>query len=188
LCAVSGLVPTFCMDFKNNHFELFELPETFGIDTAKLESAYKDIQHQVHPDRFASRGEAEKRLSMQWATLANEAYRTLKSPLPRALYLLKLRGIDAMDHTNTAMPPAFLMQQMEWREMLADARAAKSMETLDRLMKDMRGEVKQLEAELALLLDETKDYEAAAVSARKLRFLHKLIEEIGDAQEELELA
>jgi molecular chaperone HscB len=69
------------MDFKQNHFELFGLPVSFHIDSAKLESAFREIQNQVHPDRFANKGDAEKRLSMQWATHANEAYQTLKKPL-----------------------------------------------------------------------------------------------------------
>ena len=56
--------------------------------------AYRDIQGQVHPDRFAHAGEAERRLSMQWATHANEAYQTLKNPLERAQYLLQLAGHD----------------------------------------------------------------------------------------------
>jgi molecular chaperone HscB len=176
------------MDFKQNHFELFGLPVTFRIESARLESAYREIQNQVHPDRFANSGDAEKRLSMQWATYANEAYQTLKSSLPRARYLLQMKGIDALSETNTAMPSAFLMQQIEWREALADARASRDRDSLDGQMRDICNEMKRLELELASLLDDAKDNDTAAVSVRKLKFLHKLIEEIGDAQEELELA
>lgn len=176
------------MDFKQTHFELFGLEPVFRIDAARLEKAYREIQNQVHPDRFASRGDAEKRLSMQWATLANEAYHTLKTPLSRANYLLHLQGLDALAATNTAMPAAFLMQQMEWRETLGEARASRNLETLDHLRRDLRYEMKRLETELASQIDDAKDYEAAAVSVRKLKFLQKLMQEIGDVQEELELA
>jgi molecular chaperone HscB len=176
------------MDFKQNHFELFGLEPMFRIDSARLEKAYREIQNQVHPDRFASSGDAEKRLSMQWATRTNEAYQVLKLSLTRANYLLHLQGIDALVATNTSMPSAFLMQQMDWREALADARSARDMDALAQLMKDMRGETKRLEIELASQIDDAKDFEAAAVSVRKLKFLQKLMQEIGDAQEELELA
>lgn len=176
------------MDFKQNHFELFGLPPVFRIDAGRLESAYREIQNQVHPDRFASGGEAEKRLSMQWATRVNEAYQTLRSTLNRARYLLQLQGIEALGDTNTAMPPAFLMQQMEWREAIAEGRAGRNLTVLDALMGGMRAEIKQVEIELASQIDDARDYDAAAVSVRKLKFLHKLIEEIGDAQEELEPA
>jgi molecular chaperone HscB len=176
------------MDFKQNHFELFGLEPAFRIDDAGLEKAYREIQNQVHPDRFASKGQAEKRLSMQWAMQANEAYQTLRLPLTRADYFLHLQGIDALAATNTSIPPAFLMQQMEWREALASARSSRNMGTLDELMRDLRSEVTRLENEMALQIDDVKDFEAAAVSVRKLKFLQRLTEEIGDAREELELA
>lgn len=174
------------MDFNQNHFELFGLTPAFRIDPGKLEAAYREIQNQVHPDRFASGGDAEKRLSMQWSTRINEAYQTLKSALPRSRYLLQLQGIDAL--AETAMPPAFLVQQMDWHEAIAESRASRRMDSLDDLMKVMRTEAKRVESELASQLDDARDYAGAAVSVRKLKFLHKLIEEIGDAQEELEPA
>jgi molecular chaperone HscB len=80
------------------------------------------------------------------------------------------------------------MQQMDWREALAGARSARNMDALEQMMKDMRGEARRLEIELASQIDDAKDFDAAAVSVRKLKFLQKLMQEIGDAQEELELA
>jgi DnaJ-domain-containing protein 1 len=80
----------------------------------------------VHPDKFVNATDAEKRVAMQWATRANEAYQTLKSPQKRAHYLCELNGVDLQTESNTAMPMAFLMQQMEWREALGDARAGRT--------------------------------------------------------------
>ena len=102
-------------DFSRNHFELLGLPVAFALDPARLESGYRELQGAVHPDRFAAASDAERRIAMQWATHANEAYRTLRDPLERARYLLRLRGFDTEEETNTSMPPDFLMQQMEWR-------------------------------------------------------------------------
>src|ERR1044072_9309025 len=113
-----------------SHFELFGLPIAFGLDQEALEKAYRDIQSQVHPDRFAHAGDAERRASLQWTTRVNEAYRTLKSPVQRGKHLLVLQGVDVAFETNTAMPTEFLMQQMELREKLEEAKDAKALDEL----------------------------------------------------------
>src|SRR2546427_1707938 len=100
----------------SNHFELFGLEPVFALNADSLDSAYRDIQAKVHPDRFAHAGDAERRASLQWTTRVNEAYRTLKDPLQRARHLLELRGVDVAFETNTAMPADFLVQQMALRE------------------------------------------------------------------------
>jgi molecular chaperone HscB len=117
----------------DSHFDLFDLPAQFALDAAVLDHAYRTVQAQVHPDRFAAAGDAQKRIAMQWATRTNEAYQTLRDPLKRATYLLSLRGIDVGAENNTAMEPAFLMQQMEWRESIEDAAAARNVDALDAL-------------------------------------------------------
>src|SRR5216684_72969 len=93
--------------FMQNHFELLGLPITYSVDPARLEQGYRDLQSRVHPDRFASGSDAERRVAMQWATRANEAYRTLRQPLERARYLLHLKGFDTGEETNTSMPADF---------------------------------------------------------------------------------
>jgi len=126
------------LDLKQDFFALFGLPTGFSVDMDRLEQAYLDIQGKVHPDRFAHLPDVDKRLSMQWATHANEAFRTLKSPLARGQYLLELKGIDPAFETNTAMSPAFLMEQMEWREALGEAREAADEEVLEDLARRIR--------------------------------------------------
>ena len=79
---------------------------------------------------------------MQLATLANEAYQTLKNPANRAQYLLELQGITAISESNTSMPTDFLMQQMQWRETLEDASAAKDIHTLEALLDEMQANQK----------------------------------------------
>ncbi len=169
-----------------SHFALFQLPETYALDRARLDAAYRELQNAVHPDRFAAQPEAEQRVAMQWATQVNEAYQTLRHPVDRGVYLLKLQGIDALDATNTKMAPAFLMQQMEWREAIDDARTARSVETLDALSAELRTAHKGIESRLGELLDAAKDYEGAREAVRQLRFMDKLIAEVGDVYEEIE--
>src|SRR3984885_14273648 len=114
----------------DSHFDLFDLPAQFALDAAALDHAYRTVQAQVHPDRFAAAGDAQRRIAMQWATRTNEAYQTLRDPLERPRYMLARRGVDVVAENNTAMEPAFLMQQMEWRESIEDAAAAKNLGAL----------------------------------------------------------
>jgi len=169
------------MDFSRNHFALFGLPERFDLDTARLDQAWRALQAEIHPDRFAHAGEAEQRLAMQWATRVNEAYQALKKPFERARYLLALRGIDALAAQHTAMPPAFLIQQMAWREELAEATQARDMHSLQTLEKTLRAESTTLQTALATQLDVARDDPLAAETLRKLRFMDKLREEIDRA-------
>lgn len=168
-----------------NHFDLFHLAPRFDLDMAQLDSAYREVQGRVHPDRFVNAGDTEKRVAMQWATRANEAYQTLRNPQKRAQYLCELNGVDIRAESNTAMPVDFLMQQMELREALADARAAKDAAALDALDAQVRGERKAQLAQVGRLLD-AGDYAQAAQGVRALMFLDKFGDELQYAFEALE--
>ena len=168
-----------------NHFELFHLPATFAIDLNALDAAYRDVQGQVHPDRFVNASDAEKRVAMQWATRANEAYQTLKHPQKRAQYLCELNGVDLKTESNTAMPMDFLMQQMEWREALGDAKAGRDADALDTLDEQVKRERKSRLEHIGQQLDKG-DYEHAAQGVRALMFLDKFGEELNFAFEALE--
>lgn len=173
-------------DFSKNHFELFGLPPSFQIDGARLDQAYREIQMLVHPDKSAHLGDQERRMSMQWATHANEAYQILKNPLSRARYLLHLHGVDTQEESNTAMPAEFLMAQMEWREAIMEAKEAQDETDMEALHHRLRGEIRAQHEELGQLLDEQADYQAASGLVRKLKFMEKLGEEIDRALELME--
>lgn len=168
-----------------NHFDLFQLPQQFTLDANALDAAYHEVQNRVHPDKFVSASDAEKRVAMQWATRANEAYQTLKNPLRRAAYLCELNGIDLQTESNTSMPAAFLMQQMEWREALDDAKAAKDVAALDLIDAELRAVRKAQVAQIGSALD-SADFAHAALGVRQLMFLEKFGHEIGDAYALLE--
>ncbi len=174
------------MDFKADHFSLFEMSRAFRLDLSDLDSRYRDIQAQVHPDRFVNAGEGERRLSMQWATHANEAYQTLKKPLARATYLLHLAGHDIQAESNTAMPVDFLIEQMEWREAVMEARQGGDHHELEHLHNRLRADINSRYEELGELLDGTADFASATDRVRRLLFLEKLLHEIDDALASLE--
>ncbi|WP_144633522.1 Fe-S protein assembly co-chaperone HscB [Bordetella genomosp. 13] len=164
----------------DDHFSLFGLPARFDIDTGALERAWRDVAARVHPDRYATASAAERRVAMQWAARANEAYRQLRDPLLRARYLCEQAGVDLQTESNTAMDPAFLMQQMEWREMLDDARqdpakAAGLQAELDQARAGMR-------RTLADLLDARGDAAQAGQKVREWMFIERLAQELSAVQ------
>ena len=174
------------LDFSKNHFELFGLPVSFTVDEAALADRYQSLQRALHPDRYASGTERERRLSMQGASLVNEAYQVLRAPLARAGYLLSLQGIDLDTERDTRMDPAFLMQQMELREQLDDARnAADGLDRLDRLQDELRAAQRTLSGEVGALLD-AADWQAARDAVRRWQFLDKLSREADDVAASLE--
>lgn len=160
-----------------NHFELFQLPQQFSLDQAGLDSAFREVQSKVHPDKFVQASDAEKRVAMQWSTRANEAYQTLKKPLKRATYLCELQGVDLQTESNTSMPAAFLMQQIEWREAFDDARMAKDQNALFALESELRTALKLQLEKVAQALD-AKDFALAAQQIRACMFLEKFMNDI----------
>lgn len=173
--------------FRQNFFQLFDLPECYRLDDAQLEQKFHALQTQVHPDKFAHFPEAERRVSMQWATRVNEAYQTLRSPVARARYLLALHGVDTQEETNTAMPMDFLLEQMEWREAIEEAQRAGDVGQLDELEARLKREIRALHELLAVKIDSEHGYAAAAESVRKLKFMEKLAEEIASAFDEIDM-
>ena len=170
-----------------NYFELFGLSPIFNIELAALESNFRKIQSESHPDRFVTASAADKLSSMQRATLANEAYLNLKNPANRAKCILELQGITAISETNTAMPTEFLIQQMEWREATEEAIAAKNISRLENLLTEIRIEAKSLQTILISLLDDKKDYASATDATRKLIFIEKVSEDINRAIEQIDI-
>jgi molecular chaperone HscB len=174
------------MNLLQDHFALLGLPRRYALDTTDLEHRYRDVQARVHPDKHAHLGDAERRQSMQWATQVNAAYQTLKNPLTRARYLLELEGHDPEVERNTAMPTDFLVEQMELRETVAEARHGGNAEALETLSGDIRREIGNQFRALQPLLDDSHDYEAARGLVRRLLFQEKLLQDIHDALEAIE--
>jgi molecular chaperone HscB len=170
---------------RKTHFELFGLPERFAIDAAGLDAAYRSVQGAVHPDRFAGASDTERRIAMQMATQVNEAYRTLRDPGRRAAYLCGLHGVDVQVESNTVMAPDFLVQQMQWREELEDAREQRSEAALQSIGDELDAHRRALLARLGVLIDEQGDYHLAALEVRQLMFLDRFSQDIDAAHEHL---
>ena len=173
------------IDFSRNHFALFGLPETYRFDPQRLEDAYKKLQVEVHPDRFAAGTDQEKRIALQSSARVNEAYRALRDPVERARYLLSLRGIDALNETDTELPLEFLERQLERRERAAEALEQGDLRTLTSITAQVAEEAGALEAALAQSLDAEQAYDEARTHVRELRFLSKLAADLDAMHAEL---
>ncbi len=175
------------MNIDADDYTLLGLARTFTLDRTQLDTAWKTLQAQVHPDRFAADGAAAQRVAMQWAVRVNEAHQRLKDPLKRAAYLCELAGVSVQADNNTAMPGAFLMQQMEWREALEEAVNLADVEALAAKVSAQR---KARLAQVAALLDavapETAAVQQAAQEVRALMFIDRLTDEIDARLERLE--
>jgi molecular chaperone HscB len=174
------------IDFSQDYFALFGLPRRFRFERAQLDAAFHALQRDIHPDRYATAGEAERRLALQSSARVNEAYRALKDPVSRAQYLLSLHGIDALGETDTALRQDFLQEELDRREALADARAGRDVGKLMALLQEARCDIAAMEANLAERFEGTKDLSVAREGVRELRFLTKVAADIEAALAELE--
>ena len=170
----------------SNFFELFDLPVSYDVDLSKIQQHYMALQKQVHPDKFASGTDQEKRLSMQQTSWINEAQATLKDPVLRATYLLKLKGTDINLENETTMDAGFLMQQLELRERLENIKNEDDpLDVLDGLSKELKSSIDHMmksfsQSYQADQIDDAREW------IRKLQFMQKAIKEINTLSADIE--
>lgn len=163
------------MNLQSSDFELFGVPEQFAQDMTHISARWKELQNEAHPDKFVARGDADRRLAMQWSVRINEAYQRLKDPLKRASYLCERHSHPINAETNTTMPGEFLMQQMELRELLDDAETVKDFEKI--LAQSICSKHQQL-SKIEQLIDAQKNFKAAAQEVRCLMFIERFASEV----------
>lgn len=166
-----------------NYFQLFDIPESFSVDVEGLAEKYRQLQREAHPDRFAGDGEQARMRAVQLTSLVNEGYATLKSPLQRAGYLLKLRDLETEQATQEDLGMELLMEQMQLREQLAELPADDSaLDELARLRSDTESRIRDREAAFAEAFGQERLLDAKRVF-HELQFLHKLRQEIVSGEE-----
>jgi molecular chaperone HscB len=164
-------------DFQRNYFQLFDIPQVFAIDQDTLGRRYRHLQKELHPDRYAGASAHEQRLAVQYSSLVNEAYATLRRPLPRALYLLELAGLSGEDIAREQLSGGFLIAQMELREKLETMENLVDPETaLDHLVTEIAADVSELQDQFSAAYA-AADFTAAASACVKMQYLDKLLRE-----------
>ncbi|MBS1203384.1 MAG: hscB [Proteobacteria bacterium] len=156
-----------------DYFTLFGLPAQYPLDVQALATRFQDLQRQFHPDRFASRPQAEQLAAVQQSATINQAWQTLRNPLSRAEYLLSLHGFDLASEQHTVRDTAFLMEQLELREELDEIERAEDSARLETFQKRVKGMNDARHQQMVEQLD-NQAWDVAADTVRKLRFLDKL--------------
>ena len=171
------------MNLQSTDFELFDVPLQFSQDRTAFDARWRSLQREAHPDKFAAQGAAAQRLAMQWSVRINEAYQRLKDPLKRAAYLCELHGAPIDAEKNTAMPTDFLMQQMEWRESIDDA---KTIDNLNEIELERSSCKRDMLLKIEQLIDASKDFQAAAQQVRALMFIERFGDDLDTRIEQFE--
>ncbi len=172
----------------DNPFERFGIAPIFDIDEPHLAETFRRLQRVVHPDRHAGGSEQERQRSVEQAAAVNEAFRTLRDPVRRARCLLALRGVDTQEGVRTFRDPVFLMDQMELRARLEEAREAPDplgllsevKEVLQKRRVALIGEVSGF-----LRQDTPESLGQAAERVRRLGFFERIAEEANLLEERL---
>jgi molecular chaperone HscB len=172
-------------DFKQDYFQLFDLPLQFALDQAQLGARYRQLQGELHPDRYAGASAVEQRMAVQYSALVNEAYATLRKPLGRALYLLELAGMTQEEISGQKIDGGFLIEQMELREKLESMHGLVDPDTvLDHLVTEINADIKAHQAEFATAYLASK-LPAAAGACVKMQYLEKLLLEAEQIESDL---
>jgi len=142
----------------------------FNIDLNRLQKSYRIIQSEIHPDKFVSASQIEKNQSLIKSTEVNDAYQTLKNPIKRARYLIKI-NLNS-EESNSTLTPSFLMQQMEWEEHLESISEQKS--ELEKFRLLINGEYQKNLSNLESVCDTDKNWDGAMEILNEIQFIDKL--------------
>ncbi|MCU4676985.1 co-chaperone HscB [Catenovulum sp. 2E275] len=168
-----------------NYFELFNFEVGYDLDVKQLADRYRQLQRAFHPDQYASGSESERLLAVKKSAQINDAFSTLKSPVARAEYLLAMAGIELSHETKTLQDPVFLMQQMEYREHLEDIQQMSDpLNAIMEFEQTLEQEQSALQQAISAQL-QNKDFDAAANSVRKLKFMIKLNSELERLEDQI---
>jgi molecular chaperone HscB len=128
-------------DSSRTYFTTFSLPAKLAIDLPALEKSFYALSRKLHPDRFAAKPAAEQAAALAESSRLNDAYRTLKDPIARTEYLLKLEGVELEEQSKSAteaaratgtakkqiVPADLLEEAFELNMQLEEMRMAKKM-------------------------------------------------------------
>ena len=170
-------------------FDTLGLAPDFELDVGTLEARYRDLQKALHPDKHVNAPPAERRAALARAVNVNEAYRALKDELKRAEALLARHGGKVSEEDAGASDPEFLMEVMELREALAEARAEQDLDAVGKLGARVAEHAKQtrqtlLAAFRALAEGQGADLEQAAAQVGRMRYYRRFQDEVDRIEED----
>jgi molecular chaperone HscB len=156
-----------------DYFTFFALPRKLNLDTALLEQEFYELSRKLHPDLCARADQREQEWSLEQSSLLNDAYRTLKDPIRRTEYLLRLEGVELEEQSKSAtekaratgeikkqvVPPDLLEEVFELNMQLEELRAQKKLGEDDpALIAEIGKQKLELEKKRETLSEELKTY------------------------------
>lgn len=165
-------------------FETLGLPPVYTIDIKAVEQRHRELSKALHPDRYAGKPAAERRMSLSRAIDVNEAFRAVRDPIKRGEALLRRAGVAVGETNEPKPPPDLLMEMMEAREELSEVRAAKDLSRAKKLGEGMKKRFDETSKKLGATLDAGKSGEALPLLG-ELRYVRRFLDEVAAIEEEL---
>ncbi|ALE01955.1 Fe-S protein assembly co-chaperone HscB [Candidatus Pseudothioglobus singularis] len=167
-----------------NYFELFDLETSFFISDSSLKDSYRREIARFHPDKYALKTDSEKLQALQNTSLLNTAFDSIKSPLNRASYLLKLDGIDPFDENDTSMAHDFLISQIELREELEVIESKTDSDQLEDFILRIESHIHSKVESISNAFHVNRDSLQIKKDVRELKFYEQLAKETGKLLDE----
>ena len=167
-----------------NYFELFDLDTSFFISDTNLKDSYRREIARFHPDKYASKSDSEKLQALQNTSLLNTAFESIKSPLNRASYILKLDGVDPFDEKDTAMAHDFLISQIELREELELIESKTDSDQLEGFIERIESLVQSKIESISDAFKDNRDILEIKKDVRELKFYEQLVKEASKLMDE----
>ncbi len=168
-------------------FATLGIARSFEVDLAATEKTHRELSRALHPDRFVNAGVSERRAALSKAVEVNEAWRIVRDPIRRAEALLELEGVKAPEGKEAQPDAEFLMEMLELREALAEAKAERDLEAVRKMAAQIAARTKAVEIVLA---DGFGRGAAASLVGKvgELRFYRRFLDEVSAIEDELAAA
>jgi molecular chaperone HscB len=166
-------------------FAILGIPRTFDVDLPLVEKTHRELSRALHPDRYVGAGASERRASLAKAVEVNEAWRIVRDPIRRAEALLSLRGVEVGQGAGPSADPEFLMEMLEQREALAEARLARDLAGVRRMAALVEARTRDTERALAVGFAGGQEGGALVGKLAELRFYRRFLEEVSAIEDEL---
>jgi molecular chaperone HscB len=165
-------------------FAVLGIGRSFDVDLPSVEKTHRELSRALHPDKFAAAGAGERRMALAKAVEVNEAWRAVRDPIRRAEALFQLAGVALGEGGEPRPTPALLMDMMEQREALAEAKAARDMARVSALAQEIEKRVSATER--ALSEGFQKGADASLVQKLgELRFYRRFLDEVSAIEDEI---
>ncbi|MGO9835424.1 MAG: Fe-S protein assembly co-chaperone HscB [Polyangiaceae bacterium] len=165
-------------------FSILGIPRRFDVDLSVVEKTHRELSRTLHPDRYVGAGASERRAALAKAVEVNEAWRVVRDPIRRAEALLGLSGVQVGETVEPKADPEFLMEMLEQREALAEARQARDLMAVRRMAVVVEGRSRDVEHDLALGF--AREQAASLVGKlAELRFYRRFLDEVSAIEDEL---